>query len=472
MCYFFTQEVIMMNRIILAGTSSGVGKTTISVGIMRALKKRGYDVVPFKVGPDFIDTGFHKAATGRVSINLDSWMTGEPNTRFLFEHHSGEGDFSVIEGVMGLHDGLGDEASTASTAHISKIIGAPVILVIDGSQMAASAGALALGFRDYDKQVPVSGVIVNHVSSATHYQLIKEAIERTTRIPCLGYLPSNPSITLPSRHLGLIPDNETVKLQERIEEIAVFIDRHIDLDELVRISKVSDSSSLIIDPRLPLRDLCTGLRVGIARDDAFSFYYEDNIDLLRYMGMKIINFSPLKDECLPEGLDWLYLGGGFPEIFADQLFANVTFRNSMSSHMKKGIPVYAECGGYMYLTHGIRDLSGNYHEMTGFLPGHAEMTASLQRFGYAEAVTEGGHRLRGHEFHHSRWVGPAETQHALTLNRPLELKKSPSWKCGQHKGNVHGAYVHLHFYSNLSAVEEIFSSLKKIMEERNEKRKI
>lgn len=461
-----------MNRIILAGTSSGAGKTTISAGLMRALCRRGKKVIPFKVGPDYIDTGFHQAAAGRCSINLDSWMTGVENTRFLFEHHSRQGDMAVIEGVMGLFDGLGDDESTASTAHIAKILQAPVILIIDGSQMATSAAALVLGYREYDKAVNVAGVIVNHVSSETHYQIIREAIERRNGIPCLGYLPTKPEISLPSRHLGLIPDNETERLQERIEMIAEFIEGHLDLDVLEGISSIPWTDPSQEDPRTHLRDLGKGMRIGIARDDAFSFYYEDNIDLIRYMGMEIVPFSPLKDPSLPDDLHALYLGGGFPEIFAERLSANVPFRRSLVTFLEEGMPVYAECGGYMYLTHGIRGLDGSYHEMAGFLEGSTQMTQSLQRFGYAEVTTSSGHCFRGHEFHHSRWVGPIETPHTLLLKKPELLKKEEEWRCGQRKENVHGAYVHLHFYSNLNAVKEVILSLKKYWRLINEQSKI
>lgn len=461
-----------MNQIIIAGTSSGVGKTTISVGIMRAMMERGKKVIPFKVGPDYIDTGFHEAATGRASVNLDCWMTGIENTRFLFDEHCKRGDFSVIEGVMGLYDGLGDEQNTGSTAHIAKILNIPVILIIDGSQMAASAGAVVLGFHEFDKEVNIAGIIVNCVSSVSHYELIKESIRRTMGIPCLGYLPPSAEISLPSRHLGLVPGNETARLNERIEEIGVFIEKHIDLDALEILSEVSAKNIERYDPRISLKDMAKGIKIGIARDDAFSFYYEDNLELLRYMGAEITSFSPLKDAFIPKNLDALYLGGGFPEMFAEKLSANSSFRNSIVSEMKNGIMVYAECGGYMYLTQGIRDAEENYHVMTGFLEGSSEMTKTLQRFGYAEVLTEGGYLFRGHEFHHSRWMGPSDVKHTLSLSKPKELNKNMTWACGQRKENVHGAYVHLHFYSNLNAVEKICQSLLKMKGERREKSKI
>ena len=461
-----------MNQIIIAGTNSGVGKTTISVGIMKAMMERGKKVIPFKIGPDYIDTGFHEAATGRASVNLDCWMTGIENTRFLFDEHCKRGDFSVIEGVMGLYDGLGDEQNTGSTAHIAKILDAPVILIIDGSQMAASAGALVLGFREFDKEVNIAGIIVNRVSSDTHYELIKESIRRTTDLPCLGYLPPRAEISLPSRHLGLVPVDETAKLKKRIEDIAALIEQYIDLDALEMLSEATAKKSESNDPRIFLKDIAKGLKIGIARDDAFSFYYEDNLELLRYMGAEMISFSPLQDAFLPKNLDALYLGGGFPEMFAEKLSTNTSFLNSMVTEMKNGTPVFAECGGYMYLTQGIRDTEGNYHEMTGFLEGSSEMTKTLQRFGYAEVVTEEGYLFRGHEFHHSRWIGPSAVKHTLSLSKPKELNKNITWACGQRKENVHGAYVHLHFYSNLNAVEKICQSILRIKGERDEKSKI
>ena len=459
-----------MKRVIIAGVSSGVGKTTISMGIMRALMRRGRKVIPFKTGPDYIDTGFHYAATGRASINLDLWMTGETNTKFIYELHRNEGDFAVIEGVMGLYDGLGDEHSTGSTAHLAKVIHAPVVLILDGSHIAASAAAVVLGFREYDRKAEIKGIIVNNVSSEYHFRMIEDAITRTTGIPCLGYLPSSPKLSVPSRHLGLLQQEELEDIEGLMDEAATFIEKHIDLDLLEEIAAGNEEELEYrhIDPRISLENICQGLKLGIARDEAFSFYYEDNIRLLEYMGFEIRWFSPLHDSSLPDSLDAIYLGGGYPELYGEALSGNREFLDSMKDALNEGIPTYAECGGYMYLTEGIEDSQGKFHKMTCYFNGHCEMTKSLQRFGYAEVLTKSGMNFRGHEFHHSRWTGPSETPLSLSLTKPRELGNSVLWRCGQRKGNVHGAYVHIHFYSNLEAVNEIARYILKSGRSRNE----
>jgi len=456
-----------MKQIIIAGTSSSSGKTTVSTGIMKALTMRGHTVIPFKVGPDYIDTGFHEAATGSPSVNLDLWMAGESHTKFLYENHGRKGDFTLVEGVMGLYDGLGDEKSTGSTAHVARVLGLPVILVIDGEKMGSSAAALVLGFKEYDKEVNLAGVIVNRVSSESHYRLISDAIEGTTRIPCLGYLPPEPEISISSRHLGLIPLNETEESRTVIAKTAGLIEMHIDLDRLERIAQESESREFLPDPRANLRNSGKGLRIGIAKDDAFSFYYRDNIELLEYMGMELIYFSPLCDFTLPLNLDGVYLGGGFPEMFAQKLSSNISFLRSIHEAMGNGLPVYAECGGYMYLTQGIVDLEGKHHAMVGFLEDFCRMTKKLQRFGYAEITAENGDYFRGHEFHHSEWTGAAFVSTVLSLRKPSALQSDLHWECGQRKKNVHGAYAHIHFYSNLDAVRKICESLVKRKESKN-----
>lgn len=456
-----------MKQIIIAGTCSGAGKTTISIGIMKALSMRGYRVIPFKVGPDYIDAGFHKVATRISSVNLDLWMAGENNTKFIYENNRKNGDFAVTEGVMGLYDGLGDPQATGSTAHIAKVLGIPVILVIDGEKTGSSAAATVLGFKEYDKEVNIAGVIVNRVSSESHYMLINDAILRKVGIPCLGFLPPDPAMSIPSRHLGLVPQTETESSEEIIEKLARLIVKNIDLDRVERIAQETRSRSLLPDPRANLRNIGKGLRIGIAMDDAFSFYYRDNIELLEYMGMELIYFSPLRDVTLPLDLDGLYLGGGFPEMFAQKLSSNNSFLRSIHDAMENGLPVYAECGGYMYLTKGIVDLEENYHSMVGFLKGFSRMTKKLHRFGYAEITDGYGNHFRGHEFHHSEWMGSSSVLPALSLTKPSELHKDIRWACGQRKGNVHGAYAHIHFYSNLEAVGRICESLVKIKESKN-----
>ena len=447
-------------RIVLAGTQSGVGKTTLSLGIMGALKRRGLEVKPFKVGPDYIDPQFHSFVTGNPSRNLDSYLLEEEILRGLFLKNTSEGDIAVIEGVMGLYDGFGTKSDIGSTAHVSKLLKSPVILIINGAGISTSAAAMVLGYKNYDPKVNIMGVIINHVSGEKHYKLLKEAIEYKTGIKCLGYLKTNTNIQLESRHLGLIPTQEVESLREKLDAVIGQVEETIDLEGLVEIaSSIEVLNAVGIEvPRLE-----ESINIAYAYDKAFNFYYQDNLDLLRDAGVNLIPFSPIEAPSLPSNLHGIYLGGGFPEIFAAELEENKNIRGEILNLASGGIPLFAECGGYMYLTKGIKDLQGRKFEMVGVLEGVAAMTSRLQRFGYNQVTIMDNSILnkevgtiKGHEFHRAV-VEVTNVKPAYCVEKLRDEKLIDSWQCGQVKYNCVAGFPHFHFYSNLRFIEDFLS---------------
>ncbi|HCX65853.1 MAG TPA: cobyrinate a,c-diamide synthase [Eubacteriaceae bacterium] len=452
-----------MGRIMIAGTSSNVGKTTVAIGLMAAYTRKGYQVNPFKTGPDYIDPGFHKYATKNHSYNLDSHLLEKEDIHYLLSRHS-DGDLSIIEGVMGFYDGHGIKNTRGSSADMAKVTQTPVILVIDGSGVSSSAAATVLGFQKMDPQVVISGVIVNKVSGNRHYQLIKEAIEHHTGIECVGYLPKNKDIHLDSRHLGLIPAEEMPSLDQNIEKLVTDVNASIELEKIVQISKTA--------PDLPRENQklkrflsnnkphFQGKTIAVAKDAAFSFYYQNNLDILKELGVELVEVSPLKDQALPENVEGLYLGGGFPEVFAKQLAQNESFLQSVRDFVKEGRPCYGECGGFFYLSRGIRNLDGLHHEFAGVFPFEMEMTKRLVNFGYVNATFEEGSKelsIKGHEFHHSKIVKNRDN-----IEEYYQLKKEKDGMivekrgCGARIGNTMAGYPHFMFLSNPEFINIIF----------------
>ncbi|SET24280.1 hydrogenobyrinic acid a,c-diamide synthase (glutamine-hydrolysing) /cobyrinate a,c-diamide synthase [Natronincola peptidivorans] len=441
---------------LLAGTQSGVGKTTISTGIMGALKKRGYRVKPFKVGPDYIDPQFHRFITDNPSRNLDSYMLKEKTIKRIFTQNITEEDLAVVEGVMGLYDGYGTEKDQGSSAHVAKILDLPVVLVIDGSGTSTSGAAMVLGYKLYDAKVNIQGIIINNLSGERHYLLLKEAIERDTGIKCIGYLKKNKNIQLKSRHLGLIPCGEVPALQEKVDEVVAMIEETIDLEALVRLSGKIAVESYLEEGSKPLERKIT---IAFAYDDAFNFYYQDNLDLLKELGCHLISFSPLKDKELPEEIDGIYIGGGFPEVFAKELEENKSMRRDIYQKALEGVPIYGECGGFMYLTKGIKTFDGEYHEMAGIFDAASEMTNRLQRFGYCEveikessSFFERPFKIKGHEFHRGI-IKSNNNNSSYHVKKTRKGEIQDSWDCGLEKYNCLGAFPHIHFYSNPSFVK-------------------
>lgn len=442
---------VKSSRIVIAGTQSGVGKTTISTGIMRALVLRGINVQPFKVGPDYIDPAFHSFVTGNKSRNLDSWMVDEKILRDLFIKNSFDKEISIIEGVMGLYDGFGVEKDMGSSAHISKIINAPVILVIDGSGMSSSAAAVVLGYKKYDEDVNIKGIIVNNVSGERHYELLKKAIEKDTGIRCFGYLKNNINVKLESRHLGLVPSVEVENLEKKLDELANMVEETIDIDGIIKLAKETSELKKEVQTSISNKK---NINIGVALDKAFNFYYQDNLDLLEELGANLIYFSPLKDKSLPQNIHGLYIGGGFPEVFAKELEENKEMRKGIRKASLDGMPIYAECGGLMFLTNSITTLENRKYEMVGVFNREAKMTKRLQRFGYVDVsinkpcvISKGDDRVRGHEFHRSALNEVSRGDYAYKVNKIREGEILKSWECGLIKNNTLGAYAHIHFYA-------------------------
>ncbi len=437
-------------RLVIAGTHSGVGKTTLTAGLIAALRQRGWAIQPFKAGPDYIDPTYHTLAAGRTCRNLDTWMLSPEAVRAVFVRGCQGADIAVIEGVMGLYDGFGYEDEVGSTAHLAKLLNAPAILVLDASHMARSAGAVALGFARLDPALRLAGFIVNRVAGPAHGQGVASAVTKATGLPCLGWLPRAGSLQVPERHLGLIPTAEPGRWHSFIEAAADWASRHLDLDGLIHIAR--DHAAPIEAPAGLWEDIglpSSGVRIAVARDEAFSFYYEDNLDLLRRAGAEIAPFSPLRDPDLPTGVGGLYIGGGFPELYAEGLAANASLRASLRRRIAEGMPTYAECGGLMYLTEAITDLDGRTHPMVGALPGRSAMTGRLT-MGYRlvtpcadTLLAPMGQFLRGHEFHYSEWVDrPADLPYAYLIAAREGGELRPE---GFARGRVLASYVHLHF---------------------------
>ena len=434
-----------INAIMIAGTHSGSGKTTVTLGLMAALRNKGLKVQPFKCGPDFIDPTLHRLVTGRVSRNLDLWMSGADFVRECFSRHAAGCDIAVIEGVMGCFDG-GESSSGA----LAKSLGLPVILVVDVRSMAESVAAIIKGFEELDPNLRLVGVILNRVGSPRHLELLSTAIKAHCRAEILGYLPRETEFTIPDRHLGLHMGDEAPISAEALEKLAATVAKHIDLDRLLALATVNESP---LTPGVRGTDSAKDkVRIGVARDRAFCFYYEDNLELLARAGAELVEFSPLGDNQLPEGLGALYLGGGYPELYAEKLAQNIAMREAIRTWSEQGKPLYAECGGFMYLTEGIIDLVGQLHPMAGVYPVKARMKKGRTSLGYREATLTrptlfgpAGTILRGHEFHYSE-IDPMPE----TVDRAYRLAD------GKEEGylinNTLGGYLHLHFGFNREAV--------------------
>lgn len=430
-------------RILLAGTSSGCGKTTASLLLMAALRERGLDVAPCKVGPDYIDTGFHELVCGRPSHNLDSFLI-EP--RDLPTLLSRPADITVIEGVMGYYDGMDATSCRQSTWEMARLTRTPVLLVVDASGSAASAAATVKGFMTLREDSGIAGVLVNRVSGAHHYELVRDAVAHYTSLPCVGYIEKHVNLALKSRHLGLVPAEEVEDALPRIQEAARQVADTLDLPMILELAR--RAPVLPVAPRkYPRMD---GFRMGLARDKAFSFYYRANLDALEGAGVELVPFSPLEDGELPKGLDGLYLGGGFPEVFKVRLSANMSMRQSIRTALESGLPCYAECGGMMYLSESIDSA-----EMVGFLPQVCRMTDRLQRFGYVlVADLKTGRTYPAHEFHHAATEAAGEAAYDFEIRKAS--RPELCWPGGMHKGNTTAGFAHLHFLSHPEWMERLW----------------
>ena len=445
---------VVIPRLVIAGTHSGVGKTTITAGLIAALRQRGLKVQPFKVGPDYIDPSYHTLAAKRVCRNLDTWMAPTDRVQALFANGTQEADIAIVEGVMGFYDGLGYDNEAGSTAEVARLLGAPTVLVIDAGGMARSAGAVAYGYQQFAPDLPVAGFILNQVGGDAHGRGVAVAIERATALPVLGWLPRDSALEIPERHLGLVPTAEPGRWQDFIQAASNAIARHIDLDRLLTIATAAPpliAPCLAAHGRAEQQTTAGGPVIAVARDEVFSFTYEDNLDLLRAAGAEIAFFSPLHDHALPLNATGVILSGGFPELYASQLAENVGMRQALHEAHTQQMPIYAECGGLMYLTQAIVDLDGREHPMVGLLPGRSVMSGKLT-LGYRLVwaaddswMLSAGEPVRGHEFHYSLWEDrPSDLLPAYkTLPRSGEGEACPE---GAHQGNLLASYIHVHFW--------------------------
>lgn len=433
-----------MKSIIIASDSSGGGKTTFTLGLMKALKNRGLNVQGYKVGPDYIDPAFHEEATGTSSRNLDVHLMGEDGVKYSYNR--GIGDVGIIEGVMGLYDGIG-AGEKASTYDISRILdNMPIILVLSPKGQSSTICAVIKGLKEY-RNANIAGIVLNSISEK-YYKLLKYSIEKNCNIKVFGYIPKNEEISLSSRHLGLIQSMEVLNLQKKLDICGKMIEEYVNVDEILNSMKElkdnddNNKYSQLIERNLENKKL----RIGVAKDKAFSFYYNDNIELLKEIG-DIIYFSPIKDKVLPENLDFLYIGGGYPEVFKEELESNETMRNSINKALDDGLRCYAECGGLMYLTDEIEG-----SRMTGFFSGKSFMTKRLQHFGYCSITLDEEYskqkiKINAHEFHKSDVELNEKSIYSVKKEQyDGEIIK---WNCGYVKKNTLAGYAHINFLGNI-----------------------
>ncbi len=447
---------------LIAGTHSGCGKTTVTLGLLSALVRRGMQVQPFKIGPDFIDPGHHTRVTGRESQNLDGWMLDRVTNQEIFARSAQNADVVVVEGVMGLFDGFSGKDEAGSAAQMAKWLGLPVLLVIDARSMARSAAAVVKGFSEFDPDLELAGVVFNRVGSGKHRQILTEAVQDLNGPPVVGFLPRDDSLHIPSRHLGLVTD-EDFSTGAMTSSLSAWIESNIDLDKVL--NQVQGARSRIqsaAQPVGPNRPQDRGqVRIGVARDRAFCFYYPENLRLLEAAGAELVFFSPLSEKRLPENLHGLYLGGGYPELHARTLSENRKLIRDLRRFVQAGGPVYAECGGFMVLMKSIQDLEGRVYPMADIFPFRSRMQDRLKALGYRVVQTRAdsllgprGTRIRGHEFHYSSIVNVSEDE-VPTLYRLEDrsggLERMEGYRCH----NVIGSYIHIHFGSNPDAAEHL-----------------
>ena len=425
-----------MKTMIISSNCSGGGKTTFTLGLMKALKNRNYDVQGYKVGPDYIDTGFHTEITEKVSRNLDLHIMGEEGVRASFSR--GKGDLAVVEGVMGLYDGKGldEECSTYS---VSKVLdNSPIILVITPKAQSVTLCAEINGIKNF-RNANIVGVVLNCVSES-FYNLLKPAIEMHCGLKVFGYVPKDDELKLESRHLGLVQSVEVGDLNKKINYLSELIEKYINLDEIIEsfkdVRKFEDNYHLNKINK----------KIAIAYDEAFRFYYKENLELLEEAG-EVVYFSPLRDKKLPENIDFLYLGGGYPEVFKEQLSKNTDMLNNIKEALENGLKCYAECAGLMYLTENIDNVN-----MVGFFKGNSEMTKRLNRFGYATLVFN-NIEINCHEFHKSKVNSNENT--VYEVNKTTYTGDKISWNCGYKKKNTLAGYPHIHFFGNIEFIKEL-----------------
>ncbi|HJO95617.1 MAG TPA: cobyrinate a,c-diamide synthase [Victivallales bacterium] len=440
----------------VAGTSSGEGKTTVTLALLRALYIRGLKVQPFKCGPDYIDPMFHNIACHNKSRNLDCWMMGTENVKQSFRKATENADCAVVEGVMGMFDSSKPGSLNGSTAQVAAELNIPVLLTVNCSGMAGSIAALVKGYSEFYKRSNIVGVIANKVGSVNHAVILREALDIAGLPPLVGYLIKDAKWNLEERHLGLTPSSENVKSDEWFDSIAETAEKCFDIDKILEISlteKIIPAKKVINNKKKKL---------AVAYDKAFNFYYEDNLDILQECGFELVKFSPLNDLLLPENIDGVYFGGGFPEMFAKELESNKSMIESINKYAESGGYIFAECGGFMYLTGCLTDCSGKVYKMCGLIPAVSKMESRLRSLGYREAVLcedtffgKAGTTVRGHEFH---WSSTEFEEEVKPLYNVRGTRNKTWTEAGYCLNNICAGYIHIHFASNREAIKNWFDN--------------
>ncbi|MDH5477239.1 MAG: cobyrinate a,c-diamide synthase [Nitrospinota bacterium] len=462
--------MLKIPRIVIAGTQSGVGKTSFSLGLIRALTRKGLRVAPFKVGPDFLDPTYLRLAARRQCHNLDGWMMGQDYVTSLFSQAAAGADVAVVEGVMGMFDGIAPNSLEGSTAQMASILKAPVILVVDAGGMAGSLAAMAMGYAGFHSEVKVAGVIANKVGSPGHATLLKAALETPGAPPLLGGIVRGSFPELKSRHLGLVTATQRGDVEEKLDMLADGVEKEVDLESVMAMARQAPPMAGAVSEEKqpdPYR-----ARLGVAWDSAFHFYYPDNLKAMEDAGLELVRFSPISDRKLPEGLDAIYYGGGYPEQHAEELAGNETMLQDVRSFFASGRPVYAECGGLIYLSRGVEDGEGKKWPMVGKLAAWTRMLGRFRALGYVEArltrpslFGAAGDRLRGHRFHYSELMedpmAEPEWSQAYELVRPRNGEKSQE---GYQHGRTLASYAHIHFASAPGATAKFAEQIMEVKE--------
>ena len=442
-------------RILLAAGASGSGKTLITCGLLQALVNRGLKTASFKCGPDYIDPMFHSRVIGAKSRNLDTFFTDSETTKYLFCENAADCDISVMEGVMGFYDGVAGTTTKASAYDLASVTDTPVILIVNSRGMSVSLAAYVKGFMEYRKDSHIQGVIFNQMSPML-YPRMKELLEKELNIKVLGYVPKMDDCVIESRHLGLVLPDEIPELKENLHRLAEVLEKTLDIDAILQLAE----SARELSAKEPRIDFCLKhpLRIGVADDEAFCFFYEDNFRLLRKMGAELVHFSPIRDKKLPVGLDGLLLYGGYPELNGKALEENLSMRQEIAAAIKDGMPCLAECGGFMYLHESMEGMDGKFYEMAGVIPGKVWRTPRLTRFGYItlkqnQGISHGKQETAilgesdlgvspAHEFHYF------DSDNCGTAFHASKPESKRGWDCMHGSDHLLAGFPHLYYYAN------------------------
>jgi cobyrinic acid a,c-diamide synthase len=448
-------------RVVIAATGSGVGKTTATVAILAALRARGLRVAAFKCGPDYLDPSYHARVLGAPSQNLDGWMMGREAVLATVARAAAGADIAVIEGMMGLFDGVAPDRDEGSSAEIAKWLDAPVVLVLDASGIARTVSAVAAGFTRFDPALRLAGLLCNRVGGRGHLDLLRAA---RPEAPIVGGLPDSKGLAFPERHLGLVSADRANVPDAVFEGWARLAADWIDLDAIVSLALSAPALAVEADSRAATRPVQRRARIGIAYDEAFHFYYEDNLRRLEQAGAELVRFSPVHDAALPD-IDGLYIGGGYPEAHADALSGNSAMLSALRSFAAAGAPIYAECGGLMYLCEGIRTPDGRVWPMAGLVPAVAVISERLQALGYVEVETRGatiigsaGLKFRGHQFRYSTIEPAAKSGNVARMYTVTPRWGGGAFEEGYAAANLLASYVHAHWASNPAAASGFVES--------------